>query len=567
MTKYLLHIHVGPMQAFIASARRTRDLWFGSWLMSELSKAAARGIIEQDKQNSLIFPAQGSNLTADSALGVSNKIAVLVVDPSKAAKAAKASLDKRYNKLIANASLPKRIGVKWPLANKQLHSFLEFYWVSYPVNSDYAKARKYADALLAARKNSRNFKPVDWDGTGLWKSSLNGRLETVIPQKLGARKMYTNFRARPGEQLSGVDLLKRLGKAKNNDKSRFPSTSHMAAMPLEAKLAAKVNDSKTIQAWKAYLETLPSEVVEQERIYLNEELKLSVLGKVDGGLLFESRLLDFMDKEETAVPAKALKKFLQTVDISEPNPYYVLLVGDGDSMGKAINKMKTAVAHRNFSTKLAEFAVDAQNIVERSDGAVVYAGGDDVMALLPLHTAVSTAFTLAQSFQNKMKCLTFSAGLAIVHHLEPLEDALELARKAEKEAKSVDGKNALAIILNKRSGAPRMVTGRWGEIDRRLTQFVTHFQNNDLPHGLAYQLRDMYLHLGGQTAVVNNPALQIVLQKEAGRIIERKDGTVDAANVVIAALAALDHNKTSIETLSSELIIAAQIAKVQEVIA
>ena len=43
---HLVVFHVGPVQEFIASARRSRDLGFGSWLMSELSKAAAEAIVE-----------------------------------------------------------------------------------------------------------------------------------------------------------------------------------------------------------------------------------------------------------------------------------------------------------------------------------------------------------------------------------------------------------------------------------------------------------------------------------------------------------------------------------------
>ena len=35
---HVLIVTLGPIQDFIAAARRTRDLWFGSWLLSELSK-------------------------------------------------------------------------------------------------------------------------------------------------------------------------------------------------------------------------------------------------------------------------------------------------------------------------------------------------------------------------------------------------------------------------------------------------------------------------------------------------------------------------------------------------
>ncbi|MBK8265600.1 MAG: hypothetical protein IPK80_30260 [Nannocystis sp.] len=40
----LLILTLGPVQDFIAAARRCRDLWFGSWLLSERSKAGAAAI-------------------------------------------------------------------------------------------------------------------------------------------------------------------------------------------------------------------------------------------------------------------------------------------------------------------------------------------------------------------------------------------------------------------------------------------------------------------------------------------------------------------------------------------
>ncbi len=40
---HLLAISVGPAQEFIA-ARRTRDLWFGSYVLAEISRAAAKEV-------------------------------------------------------------------------------------------------------------------------------------------------------------------------------------------------------------------------------------------------------------------------------------------------------------------------------------------------------------------------------------------------------------------------------------------------------------------------------------------------------------------------------------------
>jgi len=52
---YLMALSVGPVQEFIATARRTRDLWFGSTLLSEISKSVASSL--QGTQGvTLIFP-------------------------------------------------------------------------------------------------------------------------------------------------------------------------------------------------------------------------------------------------------------------------------------------------------------------------------------------------------------------------------------------------------------------------------------------------------------------------------------------------------------------------------
>ena len=55
---FLFIATIGPVQPFIASARRTRDLYVGSTLLSELSKAAANAIFKEEKDmHNLIFPA------------------------------------------------------------------------------------------------------------------------------------------------------------------------------------------------------------------------------------------------------------------------------------------------------------------------------------------------------------------------------------------------------------------------------------------------------------------------------------------------------------------------------
>ena len=54
--KHLMIFAIGPVQDFIATARRSRDLWYGSWMLSELSKVAANKIVEITSFDNLIFP-------------------------------------------------------------------------------------------------------------------------------------------------------------------------------------------------------------------------------------------------------------------------------------------------------------------------------------------------------------------------------------------------------------------------------------------------------------------------------------------------------------------------------
>src|SRR5205085_302802 len=104
------------------------------------------------------------------------------------------------------------------------------------------------------------------------------------------------------------------------------------------------------------------------------------------------------------------------------------------------------------------------------------------------------------------------------------QDALELARKAEKKAKSVNGKNALAVIVDKRSGASRTVAGAWGTIDARLQKFIDWHCADVIPDGAAYQLRDLALRLEGSEAIpdADKEDLQKAKRYEAIRILHRK---------------------------------------------
>jgi CRISPR-associated protein Cmr2 len=554
--KHLLLVSIGPVQLIIASARRTRDLWFGSWLLSELSKAAAHAIVSNSPGNSLIFPAPANPtlLEKDSRLNVANKIVALIDEPPQPlGEIVHKAIKKRLDAVKAQA-FPQDADFAQTTADKQVDDLIEYFWAALPCeNAHYAAVRRNLEAVLAARKNTRDFQPVEW-GSNLPKSSLDGRMESVIPQELYRRrglstqqqqeriaKLYTVYKAGPAEQLSGVDLLKRLGHA--GESAHFPSTSHIASIPYLVRLAQLQDPTQAQRLLDAYVEKIREIAAHQHLTVMLDTIPRQfwdwehpILSNYDGSLLFEERLVDIVTDTTHFEPAKAiLREFYNKTNDApgqvRPLPYYAILAADGDFMGMAIDAQTKHASgpdrHREISQVLAGFANDAHEIVKKHVGAPVYTGGDDVLAFLPLHTVLACAKELAEQFRERLRPFpykegltpTLSVGIAVAHHLDALRDALNLARGAEKQAKAVDQKNALAIRVSKRSGEERTVVGPWGELDVRLSWLMQRYQAGDIPEGMSYELRTQARRLAGPAS---DQGLQQAKLAEARRILKRK---------------------------------------------
>jgi CRISPR-associated protein Cmr2 len=541
----LLLIAIGPVQDFIATARKTRDLWFGSYLLSECSKSVARFLSEQ--RSTLIFPNLGEdpatikeNLRPGQVHGLN--VCNIILGQIEAANLSEARAIAEKAEGVARDKLEdmaksalaaayKVAGVNQTLAEQQLHNLIEIYWSVTELKPDYKTARTRLYHALDARKATRDFQAATWGTAGLPKSSLDGAREIVTPNndhhmsRLGLKK---------GERLCGVGLLKRLGirGLSSNEKKllRFSSTSSIAAAPL----FTQENRSKM----EDYFYGLAN----------GDEDRISDL---TGAALFEERLQEVLEAEnpsDTQIQnaKNDLKKLLRDISggkISKPLPYYALFLGDGDNMGKVIDHLTTIDAHQTFSSDLADFAAAARQTVEKghssenehAQGCLIYAGGDDVLALLPLHTALKCAEALDAAFREAVGHYetkddgtvirpTLSAGMVIWHHLEPLDEALSAARTAEKTAKSFPGKNALCIAVSKRSGSATIVCDQFQTLTARLEGFVQAHVDNAFPDGAAYQLRDMLNDLEG---------LPEAQQSEAKRILARKKGSAEKLEAVM----------------------------------
>ena len=592
---HLLAISIGPVQEFIASARRSRDLWFGSWLLSELSKAAAK----QVGKDNLIFPSVTvpEDLNPGSEFNVVNKILAKVADGEQdvkdLCKAIEAAIKQRLNELAGDAfdRLPQnKTRFHRDVAEKQLENLVEFYWAALPLNGDYAKARDAAEALLAARKATRDFQKVGWQFNEAIahapKSSLDGQRESVIDESvydtLSKDELYKQFGVRQGERLCGVGLLKRHGNRQSSDGTRndgFFSTSHVAALPLLEQLKNEVAVKKYIKALRGCglhrnngLNSVPR-LKDSNKKIVNRHPAFRFY---DGHLLFEERLADYIDQKKPGGKDKldraraALRDFLKTaLNNQQPFPYYALLLADGDNMGKAIDAKAQEgwVEHQKLSARLSAFAQSVRDIVQvNHKGSLVYAGGDDVLAFVPLHKVLACARALADKFKGDLVRFQFtdkngkknspslSVGVAVVHHLNPLSDALDLAHRAEKRAKDA-GRNALAVTISKRSGVAFTVKGQWGDIDSRLQYFTCLHRAEAIPDGAAYELRQLSKDLSDLPPEAKRVEAERILKRKRVKNEKLRDDVLKELAKHINDL------NLSLEDLANELIAARTFAR------
>lgn len=195
----------------------------------------------------------------------------------------------------------------------------------------------------------------------------------------------------------------------------------------------------------------------------------------------------------------------ETDELDEPGRrqegYIAVLHMDGDKMGKYLSNLQSLEEHQDFSTKLANFAGEVETIIKAHGGKTaqhVYAGGDDVLALLPLSHALSCAWELRQAFGRATEFkLTASAGIAITPYDYPLDSALQIARTAEGIAKDQYGRDAIVVTEAHGSGLIRHAGGKW-DIIKLVEKLYQCFKAGILSGKLGYDLLTVASELVGQ---------------------------------------------------------------------
>lgn len=377
-----------------------------------------------------------------------------------------------------------------------------------------AKQRKW---WLAVRE-SLHRAPKDHDenkGTLVLRSG-EGLCAVCLTKRLGHRF-----------DLAGPDREFGLDWAKRNHRVmlRFPSVASIASAPFRSYLA-QFAGHEAVREWLDALRELYQELDFEPPGNLLPGLADIGWGKyvldVDGSWLYArsyeaNTIVRDFDRETSKAAEleplveQAKRSFARVRKTLSPEedasltatPYYAIIVADVDEMGKWLDgthrdrrtllevlkeygmarlddldreqqrlleqkRCVTSALHAEVSRRQGQLSTQTiHEIVEGKAhlGRVVYAGGDDLLAFVPLHCVWSCLSSVHKAFKHPDAlghAIGVSAGIAIQDWRVPLSQALERARKAEERAKHRG--NRAAITLDIRSGAEIKLDLDWERV-------------------------------------------------------------------------------------------------------
>ncbi len=519
MNNYLFLFTIPSVQEFISQARKTHDLWAGSQIFSELVKHAAD--VFYSKGGEPIFPVQEAEQFTNRFLGT-----IQIDNPKEVAEEIAEAVKDKWKEIVLKAIANPGLN-----ENELPQGFWEQINSAFDIKSAYVewdgKDERYQTAyqeierLMGALKNVREFTQCNYqkiNGTLIYgergrKCSVDGirnvkfyRLleneeenDRLFDKKLFVSKdevrVFSNLNSRylqAGEGLSAVSFVKRCFK-NSKDGETFPSTAKIALLHNYEKFQTEIENYLELFKREKFISRI-SKDLEKFKIKQNECLSDKFNDYGDFYFLYDENLNPKNIPEDCQ--RKALKQYytnyLKELDIVK---YYAVVVFDGDSMGKQLAKVKSIEEHKKISKALSDFSNDVKNLDFTKDTSklsrVVYSGGDDVLAFVNLEYLFDFLREVRELYSKHLQPIanelnnkrpeaefefTISAGVAITHYKTPLGIVLKEARHAlEHRAKSLDGKNAVAFSVLKRSGERIDFAFKW---QSSLLEFIRELKSN-----------------------------------------------------------------------------------------
>ncbi len=161
-----------------------------------------------------------------------------------------------------------------------------------------------------------------------------------------------------------------------------------------------------------------------------------------------------------------INSFKSTHDLAKENSYFVVVTADGDKMGSKVKELMGEEGNidniRSLSKNLYRFFFEGMDIRTLTNdtygGELIYAGGDDILALLPVRRGDKTFLDYLDDLSDRFKAIvgedvSLSFGVNIVYEKYPMKKAISEAFDLLHEAKAWGERpNIAKIQLVKHSG-------------------------------------------------------------------------------------------------------------------
>ncbi len=491
-----LDISIGPVQGFVAQSRRTRDLWGSSYLLSCLAGHALHGAVRAGGRvtrpasydsDALYRWITGQRDGDPPRVGSLPNHLVIEVDGDaqqarRIAQAARAAMEAAWRRIceavwdgVLSPVAPQGHATR-EIWDRQTGAFWEFVWVAGPGRDG---------GLLARRKYWRTHVLPDEPGDKCTVmpdfQELSGFIRAAsAEQRQKQDAFWTALRARLGpldvrdnERLCSIALVKRVfprvaGQALgwSVETRHWPSTVYVAAVPWIRRAAEHA--CERARQYAALVEQHTADAfTEWNTPFKALAPQAGGFARLDGNYLHKSfvkheRLCRLDDPQAREQLVARLEDIYRTKvegrELGSPPIYYALLLADGDRLGRLVGEL----GGRVVGAALARFTRCVPKIVREHDGVTVYAGGDDVLAMLPVDGALKCADALAQSYgacfaKTSSSAAgvepTLSAAVLFTHIRASLSTALaEVRRLLDDVAKDQNGRNSLAAGVFRRGG-------------------------------------------------------------------------------------------------------------------
>lgn len=497
---HLVKIGFGPVHGFITAARKLEDLCSGSTMLSELMYDAAKKF---DKE--LIYPVLPSNNTKANMPNI--MLLKTDSDPAALAESIISGIKEQFKTQVEKAVRSQKLDIDSSLLDttikRQTSEFVETVWSAVELGPSFEKSLADLNTRFDAAKRTRIFSQHEEPGM---KCTLQTNLSALAPvfekgnpdqktkewwKELEKRSIYTyegfelknsSKLSQKGERFSAIGMAKRVKARIDSPPHHFPSTYAVAtAMWRKRIIQNSGHDKFDADVFSSFFNKW-NDLEKQDDIEFNtvpddvipalKEMEDS--GKIDPEirkklLTCEAqcfRKTEYRTKDSATDPIAKERKNLVTcaknIGAGSPPGHFVLLSADGDSMGRFVDACKSIDDLKKLSGRLKDFSEQAIRTIESPEvcGRIIYAGGDDVLAVMPVDSAIQVACALRRDYRKKMEKFkyvdegneidaTLSAALLFAPDNYPLHRLLDNAEAVlNTKAKSAD-KDALAITVYK----------------------------------------------------------------------------------------------------------------------